>query len=958
MNQIYVSLDLEMTGPRPEDQEVIEIGVVKFRGSRVIDTWSTLVNPQVPLPYSVQMLTGIQPDDLTRAPLLADVVEQLRAFVQDYPLVAHTISADVGCLERSGVKLTNPQIDTFELASVLLPMLPSYSLAALAEHFKIPFAHKHRAVADALATKQLFVKLWETAVELDPAILQEINRLVGATFWPLAGFFRQVEQEKTRAVEGTTSIRQRLAARVAGESLPVEFLLYGREPDPPLEPVSPPKPVDVDETARLVEPGGALAHQLSGFEHRPQQAQMLRAVAEALNEGRHLVVEAGTGTGKSLAYLVPAITFGTKNNARVVVSTNTINLQDQLHQKDLPDLRRVLPYPFRWTLVKGRANYLCLTRLAAMRRRADLSLAELITLVKILVWLPNTQTGDVNELNLTEVERAVWSKLNATHEVCTPRGCASHRRGVCFLARARRLAECAHIVVVNHALLFSDIATNNKVLPEYQHLIVDEAHHLESEATEQLAYEIRQRQVLTHLDEIAPTSSGERAAGLMSDALTLLRQSRVPGNLVSRVQAAGEGLPAKIQAAREATTLFFGALGQFLRQASKDNRGYDPRLRIVPALRKESVWQPVPPAWERLALCLIDLQEHLSKLGAVLGEIECPDVPDYEVLQARVQGMLAFNEALRVQGSALVGQPDPGRIYWVSGGQAGDVGFHSAPLHVDQVLKETLFGLKRTVITTSATLSTAGRFDFIQGRLGLQEARTLAVGSPFDYERSTLFCIPIDMPEPETPNYGKQLPEALINLCTATEGRALVLFTSHSQLRQTWQAIHRPLADKGILVLGHGIEGTARRHLLERFKTNPRTVLLGAASFWEGVDVVGDALSVLVIARLPFNVPSDPIFAARSELFDDPFQQYSLPQTILRFKQGFGRLIRSSTDRGAVVVLDRRLQTKSYGNLFLSSLPKCTVRIGPLRELPNLVTAWLRPASRAEPRLRPAKVPR
>jgi DNA polymerase-3 subunit epsilon/ATP-dependent DNA helicase DinG len=257
------------------------------------------------------------------------------------------------------------------------------------------------------------------------------------------------------------------------------------------------------------------------------------------------------------------------------------------------------------------------------------------------------------------------------------------------------------------------------------------------------------------------------------------------------------------------------------------------------------------------------------------------------------------------------------------------------------LLQEHLFSRKESVVLTSATLSISDSFAFVKERLGLEEAEELLVGSPFDYAKSTMLYIPEDMPEPDKPYYQKSLQQAIIDLCKATDGRTLVLFTSHSQLRQTWQAIRQPLQERGILVLGHKVDGMARRQLLQTFKTNPKTVLLGASSFWEGIDVVGDALSVLVIARLPFTVPSDPVFAARSELFEDSFHKYGLPQAILRFKQGFGRLIRSKTDRGVVVVLDRRLQSKSYGSSVLRSLPKCTVKSGPLTALSYEASNWL-----------------
>ena len=361
MKDTYVSLDLEMTSARPENQDVIEIAAIKFHGERVLDSWSTLVRPKIPLPYNVQVLTGISPDDLARAPGLSEVAGQLLAFVGRLPLVAHTVSSDVNCLRRQGVVLENPQVDTFELASVLLPQRSGYSLAALVQHFGIPFPTQHRAAPDALVTKELFLALWQTALELDLSVVQEINRLVAGRSWPLEAFFRQVEAEKAQTAMGT-SIRQQLSAKGAGGDLPLEVLLLTRREEPALTPKTGKQPVDPDGLAQLVEADGPLGQKLDGYEYRPQQVEMLKGVAAAFNDGENLIVEAGTGTGKSLAYLLPAVHFSIANGERVVISTNTINLQDQLCQKDIPDIQRLLGLEFKSALVKGRSNYLCLQR--------------------------------------------------------------------------------------------------------------------------------------------------------------------------------------------------------------------------------------------------------------------------------------------------------------------------------------------------------------------------------------------------------------------------------------------------------------------------------------------------------------------------------------------------------------------------------------------------------------------
>ncbi len=938
MNRTCVSIDLEMTSARADNQEIIEIAAIKFRGASVLGSWSTLVNPRTDIPYNIRVLTGIGQADVDRAPLLSEVAGSLRAFLEDSPLVGQSVHLDLECLARKGINISNPQLDTFELASILLPQLPEYSLAALTRFYGIRTENQHRAAGDALATKELFLALWQQAMGLDLGTIQEINRLARHIRWPLALFFQELEREKSRQAMGS-SIRDQLVAKGLGE--------LGLGPDRPevrsLKPKEQVAPLDTEALVALLEPGGTISQKLPGYEHREEQVAVLRQVCRAFNDGGQLLVEAGTGVGKSMAYLLPAVEFATSNRHHVVVSTNTLNLQDQLYGKDLPDLARMLDLDLRVALVKGRANYLCRRRWAALRRQPHLSLDEFSTIVKILVWLPTTSTGDVSELNLNEKQRTVWGRLHSTSDSCLGRQCDNQRRRRCFVYRARELAEAAHVVVTNHALLLSDAAAENRILPEYQHLIIDEAHHLEEEATDQFTFRTSQREVLRYLDALSSTAGAGRRTGVAGEVQAGLRGSKVSALVQRDLNALVDELSEQAERDRNAARLFFDQVHQFLEQHAEESRGYDTRLRLKSGVRSQSAWAQVDIAWGNLSTCLTAVQQTVSKLYTVLLQLEDLGMSNRDDLLSELAAHIFFNQQLRDRGEAIVSQPDRNEVYWAaSDPQSNEVTLHSAPLYVGDMLNDFLFHSRRTLVLTSATLSTAGKFDYIRGRLGLPDADDLLVGSPFDYVRSTLLYLPEDIAEPERPYYQKHVQQAITDLCRASQGRALCLFTSHSQLRQTWQGVRGPLEDAGIQVLAQGIDGSARQ-LLRAFRANPRSVILGSASFWEGVDVVGDALSVLIIARLPFAVPTDPLVAARSETFDEPFSQYSVPQSILRFKQGFGRLIRSQTDRGVVVVLDKRVQSKSYGSSFLRSLPACTLRTGPLAGLPAAAKDWLNP---------------
>lgn len=963
MPRVYVALDLETTGLNPERDAILEIGAVRFQGEETLDTWSSLVNPRRRIPQNVQQLTGITQEEADRAPSLSSLLESVRRFVGSAPLLGHSVGFDLAFLKRQGLFADKLALDTFELAAILLPHTARYSLQRLAREFGISASAQHRALADAQTTARLFLALRRQAHRLSLSTIQEISRLGARSRWPSARFFQDVERERSRTAF-SSSIGQQLIAKGVLDGRGSGQLLYRHEEiGPPLQPVGRQTALDTEALAALLADGGVFSRQFPGYEYRSQQVQMLRAVAEAFNQDQHLLVEAGTGIGKSIAYLLPAVRFAAANSEHVVISTNTINLQDQLYSKDIPDLQRLLDTEFRATVLKGRGNYLCLSRLRALRQRAQLSPNEMRVLAKILVWLPSTLTGDRAELFLPAAgERAVWRQVSSDSDTCLGEGCPFRQRGRCFFYEARRSAERAHIIVVNHALLLADIAVENRVLPEYHYLIIDEAHNLESTVTRQLSFEVNQEQLERSLTSISQEVAPGRHVGLLNQ-LSVRLENLLSGGASSRGAAArpGSGHPrdlyaeirqhlqevqSQFEGARRRLRDLFNALNGCLSEHHRPDQSYAQRVRLTGGIRAQPAWDEVEIAGDNFTLLL---QEALRGLRTLLEGLEsltevdlapCEDL--LQDLRLRGGHMHAACEHLR----PLLVEPQENDIYWatlpVSGGRADEeaISLHSAPLHVGELVDQHLFRSKKTVVLTSATLRANGSFDYTRERLHAWNAAELAVGSPFDYLSSTLLCLPTDVPEPNQPYHQRQVEAALTLVCRAMQGRTLALFTSYHQLHSTARAIAGPLGGSDISVFAQG-QGASRQQLLENFRTNSRSVLLGTSSFWEGVDVVGEALSCLVIAKLPFSVPTDPIVAARSETFDDPFGEYAVPQAILRFRQGFGRLIRSKTDRGVVLVLDRRLQTKSYGRAFLDSLPQCTTWRGPIAQLPQEAREWL-----------------
>jgi DNA polymerase-3 subunit epsilon/ATP-dependent DNA helicase DinG len=929
MDRIFVALDVETTGLQTGVDEIIEVAAVQFRGHDILARYTKLVRPRQPLPLKITRLTGITPEDLQEAPRFNEIGAEFARFIKSYPIVGHSVSFDLSMLRAQGMSFAQSVYDTFDMATLLMPQAAVYKLGALADRLGIPHLADHRALNDAEVSAQVFAHLYARIEALDLRELTEISRLTTKITWPLRDLFEGVLREKARTI---------FSAPPTPEQPPTNAAQLE-----PLRPTGDARPLDAEAVAAFFAPDGPLGKEFAGYEPRPAQVEMARAVAAALNDGDVLTVEAGTGTGKSMAYLVPAAMFAARRGERVVVSTNTINLQDQLFFKDIPDLQRIMGEergepPFVAALLKGRGNYLCLKRYNELRRHENLAPEEVQALLKVQLWLPTTHSGDKAELLLMDREQAAWNRINVTPETCIGARCPHFRD--CYFFQARRFAETAHLVVVNHALLLADLNAQANVLPPYNHLVIDEAHNLEDVATDQFSYSIDQAALLKFLDDLFLSGGVQVVSGLLSELRTYLQQSAATPSDQEKAEQYAEQIRPTLVRARTAVYDCFNHLTGFVTHEVEANQ-YDTRLRLTPNVRKKPAWADVQTVWQNLSDTLLVIGDALGKLESLLRELEDAEIPDYDALLLRVEFLRRFSVDARVNTGHIIFGDEEGLICWLTYDRQRDtLTLTAAPLQVAELLQTQLFAQKETTVLASATLTIEGGFDYIKERLGLPDPAELMLDSPFDYEKQALVFIPEDIPEPNQRGYQQMVEEALIGLCTATGGRTLALFTANSALKQTYAAIQEPLEEQEIAVLGQGIDGS-RRSVLERFKEFPRTVLLGTSSFWEGVDVVGDALSVLVIAKLPFSVPTDPIYAARSELYADPFGEYSVPQSILRFKQGFGRLIRSKQDRGIIVVLDKRLLTKKYGQQFLHSLPSTRVRTGPLKQLPLLAARFL-----------------
>lgn len=918
-----VAIDLETTGLDSTKDFIIEIGAVRMRNGVVTEELSILVKPPVTIPPYVTHLTGITQDDVENAPLIEDVLPKLVEFVGNSPIIAHSNALEVGFMQtRYGMFQDNVMIDTYEIGAILFPRAVRYNLKSLSQDMGITLDNAHRALDDARATALLYWVFWNKLLELPDAIIAEICDLSRDLEWESAPVFNAVFEEK----------------RLAGISYTPNELFMAL-PDITSDAVV--SDIPRGAVSILIEEyigkDGTFSTTIPNFEYRPQQVDIASTIARSFEMNDHLMVEAGTGVGKSIGYLMPAILWAKSQNKRVVISTNTINLQDQLIGKDIPLLEQGLNIPFTATVLKGKNNYLCPRRIETIRRFRPQNATELRLFAKILIWTLESQSGDKSEITLRgSIEHEVWNRFTAQDENCGYDRCESEMKGICPFYRARKTAEKAQLVIVNHVLLLSDALTpNSRVLPEYDYLVIDEAHQLEEAVTNSLTARIDANTIIRYLSDLGTTQKG-----LFREIVKTLEENLPPTDLQS-VVAYIESVSEALVVMRSHVSQVFKSLGAIADENHDDRYSENYiNLRIEPTQRKSRSFNLAHNRWETLTEFFDVISTALNRLKKAV--VKFNQQKQYNHLEKHLESTAQYLQNTHQQLRQFFIQGDENLIYWLSGEAVSEyLTLNIAPLHVGRLIEQYLWGQKKSVILTSATLNAHDDFHYIKERLHAHQVKTLDVGSPFDYRQSTLVYVPNDIPEiNDKQGYQKAVEKGILDLAVALGGRVLVLFTSYAHLRQTAQNVY-PILEQHNITLYDQSDGSSRNTLLEGFKTAERAVLFGTKSFWEGIDIAGDKLSALVIPRLPFAVPSDPIFMARSELYPESFLDYALPDAILRFRQGFGRLIRTSTDRGVVAILDVRVLNKRYGATFLESLPDCTMRDGTLENLAPVAQNWL-----------------
>lgn len=701
------------------------------------------------------------------------------------------------------------------------------------------------------------------------------------------------------------------------------------------------EPLDVEDNKKTLLPEGEVARVMGDkYELREEQLHMLESVTTAFNNNEISLIEAGTGTGKTLSYLVPAVNWALKNEERVVISTNTINLQEQLIDKDIPLLYDAFDDDFNYSLVKGMRNYLCLLRAETIQdglfEMADED--EVGSIDDILEWAKVTEDGSLSDLNFTPSD-SVWEKVSAESDSCLRARCPYYSR--CFFYKSRREIAASQLLIVNHHLLFSDLAIKSAsessdagILPPFKRVIFDEAHHLNDAATSHFGMRATKFGILRVLRRLKRKGKGGQGKGLiyytasLATKLITMQKKGVVNELLKKVD---ELLSTKVDTLEQCVGDSFDALYTLCLGVVQENESgkEEINIRITDDILRLEGWGNIDKKFSILRIRLKELHEEIKTITDILIDYEVEN--DVAKLIVEFRGVGNKLDYYSDVVSTFLSTEDDGFVRWVEGrmGRGGILsGIGLSPLDVSPTLKERLYSKCDTVVMTSATMAVNKNFGFLKTGLGLQDEQRvdeLILASPFNYQEQMLLMIPDDIPEPGNVGYAEAISSLIRDAVMATNGNALILFTSYTLLETVYRNIHGEIEEEGILALKQGAFPRAR--LLDKFRIEDNSVLFATDSFWEGVDVPGDALKLVIIARLPFRVPTEPIIEARVEYMENQglnsFTDYSVPVAVLKFKQGFGRLIRTRTDKGAVLVLDKRLISKFYGKYFLNSLPDC-----------------------------------
>ncbi|MBY0145446.1 ATP-dependent DNA helicase DinG [Neobacillus niacini] len=931
----FVVVDLETTGNNPKKgDKIIQFAAVVIENGKITGSFSSLVNPQRSIPAFIEELTGLEDEMVKEAPLFAEIAPKVNSLLEGAYFVAHNVLFDLSFLQEELIQagfegFYGSVLDTVEMSRIIFPTADGYKLSDLAVREDLQHDRPHQADSDAQVTAELFLILVNRLYQLPQMTLRQLSQLSGGLKSDLQLLIDEIILDIDKNNENwhqDLEICQTLALKKVPNHIDSTSCSSQDEYQ---------YPANEEEKMKMVKKGFA------AYENRTGQFQMMDGVYRAFEYENHTLIEAGTGVGKSIGYLLPIAYFARQKKLPVVVSTHTIQLQEQLIQNEMPLLTKILPFEVKSVLLKGRNHYISLEKFALSLLEENDNYDTTLTKMQILVWLTETNTGDRDELNLSSGGNIFWNKIKNDQSIFAMNKFWQEKD---FYLRAKNEAQNADIIITNHSLLLSNLSAEKTFLPDFDYAIIDEAHHFEKVAGQYFGVTLDYLTTRLLLSQF-----GQFEQRLLFHEFE---------NILDDLKVNREDLTATVKINQIAADLsyemdeFFKLIALYAKSHSAERRGqYRAKVRFSHDSGGKERHALVHSA-ERFAFLLKDLQSAITERLELIKNMK-------ESLSTKQKGkmeeIISFRneiEELRstVQDCFIKKSND---VKWIEidfRSQQNVTTFYAQPAFVAASLRERFFSIKKGVVLTSATLTVNNSFDYLIKEIGLVKDSTLtmSIPSPFDYKNQVKLLIPEDLPEVNSTSledYVISITEHIITIAEATKGRMLILFTAHDMLKKTYELIKESGFLDDFAMIAQGITSGSRSRLTRNFQRYEKAILLGTSSFWEGVDIPGEDLSCLVIVRLPFSPPDEPLTEAKCQLIKqqggNAFTEYSLPEAILRFKQGFGRLIRTEKDRGILMVFDKRIITTKYGKDFLKSIPTIPMKKGKIDELVEIIYKWL-----------------
>jgi ATP-dependent DNA helicase DinG len=932
----FAVVDLETTGNSPKNGErIIQFSAVIVEDEKIVDQYSTFLNPEIPIPAFIEELTGINDDMVMDAPAFKEVASEIYELLNERIFVAHNVLFDLNFLKGEFQKAGYPDfhvstLDTVELAKILLPTADSYKLIELAEYFSFTHERPHQADSDAFVTAEILLKFTGLARSLPLVTLEKLTKLSSALKSNIDMFFSEILNEKMRQIPDLPldlEVFRGIAVRKeAITDAPHEYRINSSYPH------------TLEEKEKLI------SKYIKNYSRRNGQFEMMDIVYDSFEKSRHSVIEAGTGVGKSLAYLLPSIFFAVQSQKKIVISTYTTQLQEQLLLNEMNVVKAMIPFPFKAALLKGRNHYPNMFKFEQSLKEEDLQYDSVLTKMQLLVWFTLTNTGDMDELNLSSGGKLYWNRIKQDGWHLSIKRDPWGQRD--FYLRARKKAEHADLIITNHSMLLADIEKENKIFPDYEYVVIDEAHHLERSARQYFGLSLKY-----------VTSKFLLSKAKSSDKQSLLpRLHSILEAYESKLEVEEAHLDSILTSLEEDLDVLFHLLAQlFLKTNKTKQKQYQKlQLRLDSFIQQEPRWKAVQMCAERVVSSLKSARfaisdrikkaekdsKTLSEKNQSLIEEAYTFVEEWTKLEKNVRHLFVF--------------PENGTVIWLEGDMRSlpnSLYIRSQPVAVQEPLASKFFGKMKSTVLTSATLTINQSFNFFMEEIGLASFPNVSkkqIDSPFDFQKNAKLIIPNDIPEirkVSSIEYAEAMASHLIPIAQATKGRMLVLFTAYDLLRLTYDLMKQSGLLDDYLLIAQGISAGSRTKLTKNFQRFEKSILFGMNSFWEGIDIPGEDLSCLVMVRLPFSPPDEPLTEAKNEYMKqkgkNPFSAYALPEAVLRFKQGFGRLIRTEADKGLVIVFDRRIETTAYGKDFIRSIPPVSLHHSSLNEIIQIVEDWL-----------------